>query len=133
MIVQALTLLVAAQVGAAADDYPPCNQAAADRGVQSAMNICAYNDYREADAEMNAVWKKAAARAKASDSNSDSSLFDDLLASQRAWLAYRDAQCALEANQYMGGSIMPLIRASCLRSLTEARTVELREYVEFPN
>ena len=133
MIVTALTLLFAAQAAAHGEDYPPCDQEKADQGIQSAMNICAYNDYRKADADLNATWKDAAANAKVIDADAGTSQFAELLASQRAWLAYRDAQCELETNRYLGGSILPLVRANCLTSMTEKRTAELNKYLEFPN
>ena len=134
MFISALTLLIAAQAASAADDYPPCDQEKSDQGIQSAMNICAYNDYIEADSELNAAWDKAAAHAKNvdDDTSDEITMFADLLTSQRAWLAFRDAQCDAEANRFMGGSIMPLIRATCLTRMTQERTTTLNEYLEFP-
>ena len=48
-----------------------------------------------------------------------------LRASQRAWLAYRDAQCKLTASGVDGGSAQPMVTADCLGDLTRARLKEL--------
>jgi len=126
MILTALALLASAQT---AEPQVDCDNAM----TQMAMNICAGRDYQKADRELNAVWKKAAARAKETDESvGGGTQHRELLAAQRAWLTFRDAHCSFEANQYRGGSIMPLIRSTCLTALTEARTKQLREYLEFP-
>ena len=127
MILSAILLLSSAQ--AAAEPQVDCE----DPMTQMAMNICAGRDYQAADRELNAVWKDASARAKSVDAEiGDGTQHRELLAAQRAWLTFRDAQCSFEANQYRGGSIMPLIQSSCLTALTKARTEQLREYLEFP-
>jgi uncharacterized protein YecT (DUF1311 family) len=51
-----------------------------------------------------------------------------LLKAQRAWLAYRDAACEVQASPYEGGSIQPLIWFSCLSELTAERTRMLLEF-----
>jgi uncharacterized protein YecT (DUF1311 family) len=98
--------------------------------TQTDMNICSYQDYQAADRELNAAWKTAAARAKASGSQH----FARLLDSQRKWLAYRDAQCfAQNGPREESGTIWPLLQNACLQQLTEARTAQLREFVEARN
>ena len=126
MILSALLLLSSPQANEPEVD---CK----DPMTQMAMNVCAGREYQAADRELNAVWKKASQRAKSVDKDvGDGTQHRELLAAQRAWLTFRDAQCSFEANQYRGGSIMPLIRSTCLTALTEARTKQLREYLEFP-
>jgi len=49
------------------------------------------------------------------------------LASQRAWLAFRDAQCAIEGGEYAGGSMQPMVRSGCLARLTRERTAQLKD------
>ena len=126
MILTALMLLSSPQ---AAEPQVDCEEPI----TQMAMNICAGREYQAVDRELNAVWKKASQRAKSTDADiGDGTQHRELLAAQRAWLTFRDAHCSFEANQYRGGSIMPLIRSTCLTALTEARTKQLREYLEFP-
>ena len=56
--------------------------------------------------------------------------FATLLAAQRAWLKYRDAQCDLEGYQFRGGTMEPLLVATCRAGLTEARTKQLKDLIE---
>lgn len=90
--------------------------------TQFDMNVCADQDYKAADAELNAAWTEAKATADAVGAG------PALLDAQRKWIAYRDAACKAEAAQYEGGSIQPLIRLTCLTRLTERRSTDLREF-----
>lgn len=89
---------------------------------QQLMNICAGRDYKKADAALNAAWEPAKAFAEAIGQD------EALLEAQRAWLSYRDAACDVHASPYEGGSIQPLIRATCLSELTAQRTRMLLEF-----
>lgn len=53
-----------------------------------------------------------------------------LLKAQRAWIAFRDAECAMEYAAWGSGSIRSLAGADCLMSLTAERTVRLVEVRE---
>lgn len=131
MILTAL-LLLSAQAG---DPQVDCE----DPMTQTAMNICSWQSYKRADEELNAVWKQASARAKQSDAaaaeyDGATDAFDRLLAAQRAWLEFRDAQCLAEnGRREDSGTIWPLLQNSCLEALTEERTNQLRSYIEMPN
>ncbi|WP_265587789.1 lysozyme inhibitor LprI family protein [Sphingomicrobium arenosum] len=87
---------------------------AADFATQAELNRCAAEAFAEADATLNALWQAQSPETRAA-----------LLPSQRAWLAYRDAQCDLEASLWMGGSALPLILDSCRNGLTRRRIEEL--------
>lgn len=50
-----------------------------------------------------------------------------LRSAQRAWIAYRDAKCAVWGELYRGGSMARLLIADCLRDETARRTLDLRE------
>jgi len=124
----ALALLLAAAVPAAAQDEVDCN----NQMAQQDMNYCAARDYEAADAELNTVWKQARAVAK----DLDGELSDDLkgadkalLAGQRAWIGYRDAQCELAGFEARGGSMEPMLVSGCLAELTRARTKELKAFI----
>ena len=131
MILTAL-LLLGAQ---AAEPQVDCD----DPMTQSAMNICSWRSYKQADEELNAAWKKASARAKENDAaaaryDGPTDGFERLLAAQRAWLKFRDAQCLAEnGKREDSGTIWPLLQNSCLEALTEQRTNQLRSYIEMPN
>ncbi|THV15466.1 lysozyme inhibitor LprI family protein [Rhizobium rhizophilum] len=106
-----------------------CNNAQ----TQADMNQCAAEDYRKADAAMNAQWAETRAAMLAFDKMSppsdDNGAAKRLLVSQRAWLAYRDAACDVEGYSVQGGSMQPLTISSCLADLTTRRTEELKSLV----
>lgn len=81
----------------------------------------------ETQVEMSAC---AAAAAKAADTRLNAAyarlqLTPELKSAERAWIAFRDAQCAYEASVYEGGSIQPMTYSLCLERVTKARTAEL--------
>jgi len=113
---------------AAAEDEIDCENAMA----QQDMNICAYRDFEAADAELNTVWKDAREAAKESDAELPDELKGAdkaLLAAQRAWIGYRDAQCELAGFEARGGSMEPMFVSGCKAELTRARTKELKAFV----
>lgn len=128
MIVAALALLSAA---AAAQD-PDC----ANPVTQSDMNVCAYQDFKRADAALNAQWTITTAQMKERDrdtlrpEDTRPGYFDTLLAGQRAWLTYREQHCASEGYLMRGGSAEPLLISGCQTQLTEARTAQLKSLIE---
>jgi uncharacterized protein YecT (DUF1311 family) len=87
---------------------------------QVTMNICADKDYRAADAVLNKTYKTAM-------DGLDGDGRELLKASERAWVAFRDAECKYEAAPNEGGTIYPLIYSGCLTRLTKARTAQLKE------
>ena len=106
---------------------------------QQMLNICAANAAESADAEMNAQWKLTAAEMKRRDSEIDRKddhepgYFETLLASQRAWLTYRDRQCLLESFEMRGGSGAPQIHGGCMHRLTRDRLAQLKALIETGN
>ena len=50
-----------------------------------------------------------------------------LIAAQRAWVARRDPFCREAADQYSGGTIMPVIDESCRVEVTIRRTIWLEK------
>ena len=54
-----------------------------------------------------------------------------LVGAQKAWLAFRDAECDFEAAGARGGSIQPMIVAQCRTRLTEARSGALRGFLTY--
>ena len=45
--------------------------------------------------------------------------------SQEFWIAYRDAQCQAESDQYKGGTIAPQVNGFCHARITRQRIAEL--------
>jgi uncharacterized protein YecT (DUF1311 family) len=97
---------------------------------QTSMNICAHRRYREADVQLNRVWPMTLRRAQQLDRDSAGSTPAGeaerrLRAAQRAWIAFRDAQCEVAGLEALGGSMEQLLVGSCLADMTDRRTEEL--------
>jgi uncharacterized protein YecT (DUF1311 family) len=54
-------------------------------------------------------------------------LSQSLLDAQRAWITYRDAECALTYERWIGGSIRSVAHANCVLGFTSERAIELRD------
>ncbi|MET0309075.1 MAG: lysozyme inhibitor LprI family protein [Sphingomonas sp.] len=98
--------------------------------TQADMNAQAGKDYKAADTAMTAQWKRIYAAMKQRDAANTSrgggfGYAAATLESQRAWIAFRDKQCVIEAGQYAGGSMQPMVRAQCLARLSKERTRQL--------
>lgn len=78
--------------------------------------------FKKADAALNAVYSDLT-RLLSSPS------VQKLRASQRAWLAFRDAECALQGSAVEGGSAKPMVVSQCMARLTEERVRQLRYYL----
>jgi uncharacterized protein YecT (DUF1311 family) len=88
---------------------------------QHEMNMCQERDYQAADAQLNAAY-----RALTGLMTPD--MRTRLVAAQRAWVQFRDRECAFETADSEGGSMHPLVHYGCLARLTKVRTRELREH-----
>ena len=116
-----LAILLATAAAQQPVDDDPIETACYQRDYsQQAMNRCAGESYERADKALNAQWAKVL-EAYGDDAEAKKLLLDG----QRAWLTYRDTQCALAAFDSRGGSIWPLINSGCLADLTRKRTAEL--------
>ena len=85
---------------------------------QSMMNICADADFQAADAKLNAAYQELVRR-------NDQASNKLLQTAQRAWIAFRDAECAYSTAGSEGGSIHPMEVSQCLTGLTDERTKQL--------
>lgn len=93
------------------------------------MTRCAGLDFERADRELNAIWPEIRQEAQESDESTGNGhdYRDALMASQRAWLAYRDAECTWQGFAAHGGSMEPMLVNACLARLTEERIKALKE------
>ena len=119
--------LALAAILAAAQPVGNCSDAL----PQQEMNRCADEDFRRADAELNQVYQRAIGAAREADAELEP---DDprpkyeptLRAAQRAWVAFRDAQCDWEGMQEArGGSMEPMVVSGCMEQMTRARSQQL--------
>lgn len=117
-----------------ADDKPDC----LDPQTQMEMTYCAGVDYQDADADLNALWPDIVAAAKQNDEyvadmareRGVPTTLESLRTAQRAWIKFRDAQCAYEAYEVFGGSMQPMVGSLCLARLTRERIAVLSHTLE---
>ena len=90
-----------------------------DPMVQQEMNWCAARDYAIADTDLNEQWEITSAEMKRRDEAFEKNpyardtrpgYFETLLEAQRAWIAFRDAECALDYAEWGSGSMRSLRR-----------------------
>lgn len=97
----------------------------ANAQTQAAMNACAGSAYKQSDAELNRLYKEISQRLL----NNDEDALKLLVKAQRAWIAYRDAECTFAASPSAQGSIYPVIYAQCLKTITDARIDAFTTYL----
>ena len=91
---------------------------------QADLNQCADAAFKRTDAELNAAYREIVGRLAG-----DLEARQRLVAAQRAWLAFRDAECAFATASSADGSIYPMLYAACLDGLTGARQEQLQAYL----
>jgi len=122
-------MIVALMALAQAAAGPDCAHAM----TQLDMNMCAAAEFEHADAELNRLWGKLIADARADDRSPDSgrtaadqrSEETILRTGQRAWVQFRDSQCEFEGLSERGGSMEPMIVSQCKARVTEERIKQL--------
>ncbi|UVK40093.1 DUF1311 domain-containing protein [Mesorhizobium sp. AR10] len=108
----AFLVVLAAASAAHADD---CDR---NDDSQQMMTICAGADYGAADARLNKAYKDLVGR-------NDDKTNKLLQTAQRAWIIFRDAECAYSTADSEGGSIHPMEVSECLTRLTNDRIKQL--------
>ncbi len=94
------------------------------------MNDCSDAALKAADAELNSVYQSIKSPlAKAGDEDSKE-ILRRLVASQKAWLVFRDANCNLAGTDNLGGSGEGVVINNCLATSTINRVKELQTYAE---
>ena len=91
--------------------------------TQMDMDFCAGRDFTAADAQLNALYKKLVALLDAHERVS-------LVKAQRAWLAWRDAECDYRTISSEGGSIRPMLIGECDTELTANRIKDIKDQLK---
>jgi uncharacterized protein YecT (DUF1311 family) len=78
--------------------------------------------FQTADKALNVAYKTLSRRLQGDE-------LAKLKTTQRAWLAFRDAECAFQTQWTEGGSIQPQLLAGCLAELTTQRVTQLEYYL----
>ncbi|MNB92784.1 hypothetical protein D3C75_398950 [compost metagenome] len=92
---------------------------------QATMNQCAAQQNAAADKELNALYQQITSRFKGNPDNKKL-----LVGAQRAWVAFRDAECKFSTSGVEGGSVYPLIYSNCVTELTRARVQTFKNYLK---
>jgi uncharacterized protein YecT (DUF1311 family) len=98
-------------------DFKPCGD------MPSTMEIvaCTAAKTRMWDERMNTAYRSLMQRVDAGQRN-------PLVAAQRLWVQFRDANCRFYGSQE--GSISRIQAADCVRAMTEARAIELENAIK---
>jgi uncharacterized protein YecT (DUF1311 family) len=99
----------------------PCENAS----TQLDLNTCSAQEYQTADKALNDAYQ--AYREQLSEAGRSG-----LRKAQRAWIAFRDAECEFQASAVEGGSAQPMVRNSCLTDLSRQRATTLTQKMECP-
>lgn len=100
---------------------------AADCGnasTQMDLNACAAAAFKADDAVLNQLYRQIKARL-----SGNGTAQKQLLAAQRAWIAYRDAECSFAASGVEGGSAYPMVVTGCRDELTKRRIKDFKTYL----
>jgi uncharacterized protein YecT (DUF1311 family) len=92
--------------------------------TQADMNACAADGLREVDATLNDFYGRIMGRL-ANNQPARQALQD----SQRAWIRFRDAECAFATVNSRDGSVAPMLVAQCRQRLTSLRVSQFRNYL----
>jgi len=97
--------------------------------TQAELNQCAIDEFKNADKRLNETYKQLLDKLK-----NDKISQDKVIAAERAWLAFRDAELAAiwpvapgEDPNIRYGSVHPFCYYEELTAMTERRTKELRD------
>lgn len=100
------------------------------------MSSCLNAEAQVWDKYLNTEYKATAASFQAADEDEAISFpeyakrVENLRAAQRAWIAFRDAECGLAYAQWGSGSMRSIAWADCQMQMTAERTMELRDMRE---
>lgn len=101
-------------------------------GMSSCLSAEAevWDDYLNAEYRATRDWMKAADAEEAGFFPEFAVRAEKLLEAQRAWIAFRDAECALDYAEWGAGSMRTIAYADCMLQMTAERTMELRDMRE---
>ncbi|WP_167483931.1 lysozyme inhibitor LprI family protein [Mesorhizobium tamadayense] len=93
--------------------------------TQADFASCTAKDAASADAALNAVYKALAGRLAPADQQR-------LRDAQRAWIPFRDKECAFRTQPYADGSVYSSLVETCKAELTRTRLTQLQHQLQCP-
>jgi uncharacterized protein YecT (DUF1311 family) len=85
---------------------------------QAELDMCAGRGFKIADTKLNMLYNLLLSKYERNNAAV-------LKTAERAWIAYREAECAYETNESIGGTINPMVTSICATDKTNARIKEL--------
>ena len=117
--------------------YPPCLGQASGQcqdlpggSTTVGMADCIMAETAAWDAILNEEYKATQQANEAADTDGHSPVMDRsdaLRDAQRAWIAFRDADCAARYAMWQDGTIRTIVGANCQLTMTAQRAIELRD------
>lgn len=104
-------------------------QGAGERHTTIGMSRCALTEAAAWDVLLNEAWKPLRASAKRQDAEDGGGRADTLLRAQRAWIAFRDADCAYEYARWGLGSMRQITGAACMARRNAERVRDFRAWL----
>ncbi len=111
-------------------DYSKCMDSAEST---VGYNNCISSAYKAADAELNKVYKAIKSQYSTQKDADSKEIVKRLVASERAWIKFRDANCELAGIQMLGGTGEGPMVGGCLVSTTIDRVHELQSIFSSEN
>lgn len=93
--------------------------------TQADLATCTAKDSASADKALNAVYKALSGKLGAADQQR-------LRKAQRAWVSFRDQECAFRTKPYADGSVYGSLVETCVADLTKARLSQLQFQLQCP-
>lgn len=91
-------------------------------GITLRMRECNGEELRRQDGQLNSLYRELSAK-------STPEARAALVRTQRAWIAFRDAECEYEGEQHSGGTLEAIVIGGCHVEMTAQRVMQLRRYV----
>ena len=91
-MIRLFALLLVTGIAFASDQVHAQSGADCNEGSNAQMTDCVANAYARADARLNRTWKQVMATLRDND-DATNAMREGLVRAQRAWIAFRDADC----------------------------------------
>jgi uncharacterized protein YecT (DUF1311 family) len=98
-------------------------------GVTPAIDTCNEQAKTSADSILNRIygdWVEQLKHPAKDEATDDAEILKRLIASERAWIAYRDTSCNLESTSMLGGTGETNVYGHCLYVKTKQRVLDLQ-------
>jgi uncharacterized protein YecT (DUF1311 family) len=99
-------------------------QGCGEQSTQADLDVCADKDFQAADKALNQTFREIETRL-----SEDPDGKQRLIAAQKAWIGFRDAECDFQTFHSRDGSIYPMLVSECMTTLTKNRTEALKVYL----